>query len=64
MINKMVSVNNHGLIKQFIKVNTKMEKNTEKENSCGLMIVHMKVNFSKIAYRVMVDMSGEMVECM
>ena len=62
MINKMEKDNNLGLIKQFIKVNTKMEKNMEKENLCGLMIVLMKENSFKIIFMAKVDTNGKMEE--
>jgi hypothetical protein len=62
MINKMEKDNNLGLIKQFIKVNTKMEKNMEKENLCGLMIAHTKENFFKIIFMAKVDTNGKMEE--
>jgi hypothetical protein len=62
MINKMEKDNNLGLIKQFIKVNTKMEKNMEKENLCGLMIVLMKENSFKTIFMAKVDTNGKMEE--
>jgi hypothetical protein len=59
-INKMELDNNLGQIKRFIKVSIKMEKNTEKESSCGLMIVHMKDNSSKIISTGKVGTNGKM----
>jgi hypothetical protein len=51
-ISKMVMVNNHGQIKQYIKVNIKMEKSMAKECFYGLMIVLIKDNFLKIIFMV------------
>lgn len=45
MINKMALEKKLGQIKLFTKVSIRMVKNMERENSYGLMIVHMKANF-------------------
>jgi hypothetical protein len=51
-ISKMVMVNNHGQIRQYIKVNIKMEKSMVRECFYGLMIVLIKDNFLKIIFMV------------
>lgn len=60
----METVNKHGLMKLYILVNTETEKNMEKENLCGLMIVHMKGNFLKTTFMVLENMNGKMEEFM
>ncbi len=64
MIGKMEEVKNIGQIKLSISDNTKMEKNMERANSCGLMIVLMKVTFYKIIFTDMENMNGKMEEYM
>ncbi len=58
----MVMVNNHGQIKQYIKVNIKMEKSMAKECFYGLMIVLIKDNFLKIIFMVQENILGKMEE--
>jgi hypothetical protein len=62
MISKMETESNLGLIKQFIKDSTKMEKNTEKESLYGRMIALMKETSFKIIFMAKVDTSGKMEE--
>lgn len=46
---------NKKIIKGYMKANIKKDKNMEKENSCGMIILHMKDNFKKEFFMGLAD---------
>jgi hypothetical protein len=63
-ISKTGMVRNHGPMRPSIRDSIRMVKSMERESSCGLMIVPMKENSSKITFTESANIRGKTEESM
>lgn len=63
-INNMVRVRSLGLMERCMKAITFLVRNMDMVNSYGQMVLYMWGNFSITTLKVMVNINGQMAECL